>query len=51
MAKFNYNNTKNTNIYNILFELNYNYYLYILYKKNIEIYLKFQTINKYITKL
>ena len=36
---------------NIFFVLNYNIYLYILYKKNINYYLKLKTINKYIVNL
>ncbi len=35
MAKFTYNNVKNASISHILFELNYNYYPRILFKKNV----------------
>lgn len=46
MAKFAYNNVKNINISYILFELNYNYYFYMLYKKNVELYFKSKSKNK-----
>ena len=46
MAKFIYNNTKNVNFDYISFELNYDYYLYISYKKNLNSYLKLKIIKK-----
>lgn len=35
MAKFTFNNAKNASIGYMLFKLNYNYYFWILYKKDI----------------
>lgn len=40
IAKFAYNNTKNTNTGYISFKFNYNYYLYISYKIDINFYSK-----------
>lgn len=40
IAKFVYNNIKNTSTNHTLFELNYNYYLYIFFKNNTNIYLR-----------
>ena len=50
IVKFTYNNNKNASVSNTSYELNYSYYLCILYKKNINPYLKFQTIYKLIAK-
>ena len=35
----------------MLFKLNHNYHLYILYNKNIIIYNKLKVVNKFIAKL
>ena len=39
MAKFTYNNAKNTNTSHILFELNYGYHLKISFAENVNPYL------------
>lgn len=46
MAEFAYNNTKNANIGYMFFELNYEYYLQISYKKDINSHLKSNTIDE-----
>lgn len=46
MAKFAYNNAKNININHTLFELNYGYYPYVFYKKDIDPYFKSKSVNK-----
>ena len=51
MIKLTYKNIKNINLSYIFYNINYNYYLYILYIKNIKFYLKFEIANKYIAKL
>lgn len=51
MAKFVYNNAKNANIGYISFELNCSYYLYILYKENLDFRSKSKSIDKLIAKL
>lgn len=43
---FSYNNTKNTNISKIFFELNYGYYAQVFLKDNINLYSKFCSANK-----
>ena len=40
MTKFVYNNSKNASINHIFFKLNYKYYLFIFYKKNLDFYFK-----------
>lgn len=51
MAKFNYNNIKNINTGHILFELNYGYYPYISYKKDINSHSKWKLADKLWTEL
>ena len=51
MAKFTYNNTKDTRIEYTLFKLHYRYHSYIFYKKNIDPCFWFKTANKLIKKL
>lgn len=46
MADYVYNNAKNTNIDHILFELNCSYYPYLSYKKDIDLYFKFKSVDK-----
>lgn len=45
MAKFIYNNTKNTNTSNTSFELNYMYYPKALYEDEINSCLKSRSVN------
>ena len=47
---FVYNNIRNINTNYLLFKLNYRYYLYIFYKKDLNLYLKLKFIKKLITK-
>ena len=42
IAEFTYNNLKNDSIRYIFFELNYKYYLYISYKKNVNLCSRFK---------
>ena len=51
MAKFTFNNIKNISTRYIFFKINYRYYLYILYKNNINLYSTFILINKLVVKL
>lgn len=52
MIEFAYNNTKNTNIGYMLFELNYGYHLYVSsYKKDINFYFKAKSANKLLIEL
>lgn len=51
MAEFIYNNNKNTSIGYIFFDLNCGYYLYILYKKDIDFWSKSNIANKLSVKL
>lgn len=51
MAKFAYNNAKNTNTGHMLFELNYGYYLCIFLKKDINSHSQSKTIGKLLAKL
>ena len=51
MAKFIYNNAKNTNINHIFFKFNYRYYFYVLYKKNLDLYSKLKIVKKLFFKL
>lgn len=51
IAKFAYKDIKNRSIGYILFELNCNYYLQILYKKDIDSCFKFKSANKLSAKL
>ena len=46
MVKFAYNNAKNVSTGHILFELNCNYYLWMLYEKKIDICSKFKLVDK-----
>ena len=46
MVKFVSNNAKNASTGHTLFELNYSYYPRVLFKKNVDPYLKFHSINK-----
>ena len=51
MAKFAYNNAKNTSTGQMLFELNCRYYLYVFYKEDINFYSKFKSANKFSIEL
>lgn len=51
MAKFAYNNIKNTNTGYILFELNYNSHPQASYEKYVDPYSKSKSVNKLATKL
>ena len=51
MAKFAYNNTKNTNTSYISFKLNYDNFFRVLLKENINFYSKSYFINKLTKKL
>ncbi len=46
MAEFAYNNTKNASIDHILFELNYEFYLQVLFKEDIDPCLRSYSTNK-----
>ena len=50
MAKFVYNNIKNTNTGYTLFKLNYRYFLYISYKKDFNPWSQSKTANKLLAK-
>lgn len=45
IVKFTNNNTKNASINDLFFELNCNYYYYILYKKDINSHIWSKSIN------
>ena len=51
IAKFIYNNTKNTNFCYILFQLNFNYRFLISYKKDVDFYSKSNLKDKLLAKL
>lgn len=51
MAKFIYNDIKNTNTSYISFKLNYDYQIRILYKDNIDFRSKSNLLDKLISKL
>ena len=51
MAEFTYNNAKNTSISHILFKLHYSYHSKVLFKKNVDSYLKSYSIDKLAEKL
>lgn len=51
IEKFIYKNIKNSNNNNIFFNLYYNYYLYVIYKKDVDFYCKSKTANNFIAKL
>ena len=51
MAEFVYNNTKNANTGYLSFKLNYKYYFYIFYKKDLNFYLKLKIAKKLSFKL
>ena len=51
MAKFAYNNIKNSSTGHTFFKLNYGYYFYISYKKNINFHSKSKSVNKLLIKL
>ncbi len=51
MAKFVYNNTKNTSTNYISFKLNYRFHLQVLLKKNVTLYFKSRSTNKLADKL
>lgn len=51
MLEFAYNNAKNVSTSYISFKLNYGLYLYIFFKKNINLYLRFCLVNKLAKKL
>ena len=51
MAKFAYNNVKNTSTGYILFEFNYKFYSQVLFKKDADSYSKFCSANKLADKL
>ena len=51
MAKFAYNNAKNTSFSYILFKFNCGYYFQMLYKKNIDFYFKSKSIKKLLVEL
>ena len=51
IAKFAHNNVKNAKMGYKFFELNFGYYLYVLYKKNLHFYFKFKAADELIEKL
>ena len=51
MAKFAYNNTKNTNTDHMLFELNYGYHPYVLFKEDINSLFRLKIANKLLAEL
>ena len=51
IAKFAYNNTKNTSISHTSFKLNYDYYLWMLYKEDIDSRSKSKSTDKLLVKL
>lgn len=51
IAKFAYNNTKNTSISYTPFKLNYGYYLRISYKKDVNLQLKLKATNKFFAEV
>ena len=51
MAKFAYNNAKNTSTGHISFELNCEYYLWVSYKEDINPRSKFKSANKLLAEL
>ena len=51
MVEFAYNNTKNASISYTFFKLNYGYYLYISYKKDLNPHSKLKTAKKLSSKL
>ena len=51
MAKFAYNNAKNTNTGYTPFELNYSFYFWAFYKKDINPWSQSKSANKLATKL
>lgn len=46
MAEFAYNNTKNASIGRISFQLNCDYYFWLSYKKDIDLYSKLKSAEK-----
>ena len=48
---FAYNNAKNANISHTFFELNYRYYPYVYYKKDLDFHSKLKTKEKLSSKL
>lgn len=51
MAKFMYNNAKNTSCSYTAFELNCGYYLQMFYKKNVNLRFKSNSANELLAKL
>lgn len=51
MAKFLYNNTKNTSIVYILFKLNYGYYFCVSFEENVNHFLKSKSVKKLSVKI
>ena len=51
MAKFIYNNAKNSGIGHKFFKLNYHYHCCVLYKEDINSCFKFKSVNKLLIKL
>ena len=51
MAKFTYNNTKNTSISYIFFKLNCSFHLKVLYNKDLNLCSKSKTPDKLVAKL
>lgn len=51
MAKFAYNNAKNSNIGHTFCERNHGYHSYNFYEKNIDLYLKSKSAKKLCIKL
>lgn len=51
IVKFAYNNIKNVSIGHIPFKLNCNYYLCVLYKKDVDSRSKSKSVNELATKL
>lgn len=45
MIEFLYNKINNANIRYTFIEFNYKYYLYICYKKDVNFYLRFNSVN------
>lgn len=51
MVEFAYNNTKNINTSYMLFEFNYKYHLYILFKENTDLWSKSLLADKLLSEV
>ena len=51
MAEFTYNNAKNASIGHSSFKLNYGYYSKVLFKEDVNPYLRSHSIDKLVKKL